>query len=63
MRATISEKKGTKMFKKRQKKGQDIWKFGQKWLKFENILKRGRLLRSIIARNKLLEKALIYLLS
>ena len=24
------------------KKGQNIWKFGQKYTKFENILKKGR---------------------
>ena len=40
------------------KKGQHSWKFRQKYTKFENILKKGRWLRAIIARNKLLEKAL-----
>ena len=47
-----------KMFKKG-KKGQNIWKFGHKCTKFENILKKGRWLRAIIARNKLLEKGLV----
>ena len=46
--------KGQKIFKKG-KKGQNIWKFGQKCRKFENILNKGRWLRAIIARNKLLE--------
>ena len=45
------------MFKKG-KKEHAIWKFGQTCTKFENILK-GRWLCAIIARNKLLEKALI----
>ena len=49
MRA-IFQKKG----KKRQK-GWNIWKSGQKCTKFENILKKGRWLRAIIARYKLLE--------
>ena len=41
---------------KKGKKGQNIWKFGQKFGKFKNILKKSRWLRAIIARNKLLEK-------
>ena len=45
-------KKGQKMLKKGNK-GQNGWKFGQKYTKFENILKKGRRLRAIIARNKL----------
>ena len=45
------------MFKKG-KKEHAIWKFGQTCTKFENILK-GRWLCAIIARNKLLEEALI----
>ena len=45
------------MFKKG-KKGQNIWKFGQKCTKLENTLKKGRWLRVIITHNKLLEKAL-----
>ena len=53
MRA-IFQKKSKKMFKKEQ----NIWKFGQKCTKFENILKKGKWLRAIITRNKLLEKAL-----
>ena len=40
------------------KKEQNIWKFGQKCLKFENVLKKCRWLHAIIAHNKLLEKAL-----
>ena len=40
------------------KKAQNIWKFGQKCLKFENVLKKCRWLHAIIAHNKLLEKAL-----
>ena len=43
--------------KKKVKKGENIWKFGQKCTKFEDILKKGRWLHVIIARNKLLEKA------
>ena len=51
MRA-ISQKKG--------KIGQNVWKFGQKYAKFENILKEnGRWLRAIIACNKLLEETLL----
>ena len=56
MRA-IFQKKGKKMLKKGTK-GQNIWKFGQKCIKFENMLKKGRWFCVIIARNKLLEKAL-----
>ena len=37
------------------KKGQNIWKFGQKYTKFENILKKGRQLHVILTYNKLLE--------
>ena len=40
------------------RKGKHIWKFGQKCMKFENIFKKGKWLRVIIAHNKLLEKAL-----
>ena len=36
-------------------KGQNTWKFGQKCTKFENILKKRRWLRAIIAHNKLLK--------
>ena len=46
------------MFKKG-KKGQTIWKFGQKCTKFENIFKNGMWLCTIIVRNKLVEKALL----
>ena len=41
------------------KKGQNIWKFRQKFTKFENILKKNRWSPSIMVRNKLLEKALV----
>ena len=44
---------------KNAKKGQNIWKFGQKCTKFENVLKKGRWLCAIIARNELLEKTLL----
>ena len=36
-------------------KGKNIWKFGQKCTKFQNILKKGRWMCVIIACNKLLE--------
>ena len=36
-------------------KGQNIWKFGQKCAKFENILKKVRWLQVIIAHNGLVE--------
>ena len=51
------KKKGKKNVEKGQK-GQNMWKFGQICPKFENILKKGKWLRAIIARNKLLEKDL-----
>ena len=59
---SIFQKKGKKVQKnaKKGKKQQNIWKFGQKCSKFEIILKKSRWLRAIIARNKLLEKVLIY---
>ena len=41
-------------------KGQNIWKFGQKCAKFENILKKGSLMRATMACMKQLEYALIY---
>ena len=47
MHAVFHTKKG--------KKGQSIWKFKQKYSKFESILKKGRLLYVIIACKKLLE--------
>ena len=37
--------KGRKMLKK-EKKGQNIWKFGQKCTKCENILKKDKLLHT-----------------
>ena len=43
-----------------QKKGKISEKFGQKCTKFENILKKGTWLRTIIAHIKLLEKALTF---
>ena len=49
----IFQKKGNvKMVQKRA----NNWKFGQKSTKYENILKKGRWLRAIIAHNKLLQK-------
>ena len=36
-------------FRKKAKKGQNIRKFGQKYTKFENILKNGNLMRATIA--------------
>ena len=45
-------------FLEKGQKGQNIWKFGQKCTKFENILKKGRWLSEIIACNKLVEKTL-----
>ena len=57
MRAIFQKK--VKNMLKNVKKGQNIWKFGQRCTKFENILKKGKWLRAIIARNKLLEKALV----
>ena len=43
---------------RKDKKMYNIWKFRQKYTKFKNILKKSKWLRAIIARNKLLEKAL-----
>ena len=43
---------------KKYKKEQNVWKFGQKCKKFENVLKKSSWLHAIIAHNKLLEKAL-----
>ena len=50
----ILKKKGKKMLEKG-KKGQNIWKFGQKCTKFENILKKGSLKHATIACMKQLE--------
>ena len=50
------------IFKKKGKKWQYIWKFGQKCSKCEDILEKGKWLRAIIAHNKLLEKALSILI-
>ena len=41
---------------KKDEKGQDIWKIGQKYTKLENILKKGRWFCAIIACSKLLER-------
>ena len=55
----ILESKGMHMiFQKKRQKGQNIWKFRQKYTKFENILKRGKWLHVIITHSNLLEKAL-----
>ena len=40
------------------KEGKNIWKFGEKYTKFENVLKKSRWFHAIIVRNKLLVKAL-----
>ena len=52
------KKRRAKNDKKKFIKGLSVWKFGWKYSRFENILKKGRWLPAIIARNKLLEKAL-----
>ena len=46
------------IIQKKGKKGQNIWKFGQKCIKFENVLKKGSLMHATIARMKELEYAL-----
>ena len=51
----IFQKKG----EKRATKGQNIWKFGQKCTKFENILKKGSLMCLTITCKKQLEYALL----
>ena len=43
---------------KKDKKGQNIWKLGQKCTKFENTLKRGSLICVTIACMKQLEYTL-----
>ena len=56
----ILESKGMRaIFQKKGKKGQNIWKFGQKCTKFENILKKGSLMRATIVCMKQVEYALI----
>ena len=55
----IFQKKGRKNVKKGKNKRKNIWSFGQKYTKYEKILKKGSWLRVIIACNKLLEKALM----
>ena len=47
------------IFKKKGKKGQNIWKCGQKCKKFENIFKKGSLMRATIAYMEQLEYALM----
>ena len=47
------------IFEKKGKKGQNIWKFGQKCTKFENILKKGSPMHATITHIKELEYALI----
>ena len=55
----ILESKGMlAIFQKKGKKGQNIWKFGQKCTTFDNILKKGSLMRATIACMKLLEHTL-----
>ena len=46
------------MFQTKGKKGQNIWKFGQKCTKFENILKKGSLMCATIAHMNQLEYVL-----
>ena len=54
----ILESKGmSAIFQKSVKKGQNIWNIGQKCTTFENISRKGRWMCTIIACNKLLEKA------
>ena len=45
--------------KEMSKKGQNIWTFGQKYMKFENIFKIGWWLDTIITHNILLKQAMI----
>ena len=45
-------------FFRKGKKGQNTWKFGQKCTKFDNILKKGSLMRVAIIHMKQLEYAL-----
>ena len=45
------------IFPKKGKKEQNIWKFGQKCTKFENILKKGSLRHATVACMKQLEYA------
>ena len=55
----ILESKGMRaIFHEKGKKGQNIWKFGQKCTRFENILKKGSLMRATIACMKQLEYTL-----
>ena len=55
---TLESKGMHAIFQKRGRNVQNLWKFGQKFERFEIFLKKGRWLREIIAHNKLLEKAL-----
>ena len=47
------------IIQKKGKKGQNIWKFGQKCIKFENILKMGSLVQATIPCMKQLEYVLV----
>ena len=47
------------IIQKKGKKGQNIWKFGQKCIKFENILKKGSLVQATIPCMKQLEYVLV----
>ena len=63
MAGPILETKGMlgifqKKCKKNGQKGQNIWKFVQKYTEFENILKKGSLIYTTIAGLKQLEYAL-----
>ena len=49
------QKIGLKISQKKSKKGQNIREFGQNCTKFENISKKGSLMRATIARTKQLE--------
>ena len=53
----IFQKKGKKMLEK-SRKGQNVWKFGQKCTKF-GILKKVRWLHAIFTCNKQLEKVMV----
>ena len=48
-------------FQKKGKKGQNIWKFGQKCTKFENILEKGKWLCAIIALIETARKGYVYI--
>ena len=57
---SILESKGMRaIIQKKGKKGQNIWKFGQKCIKNENILKKGSLVQVTIPCMKQLEYVLV----